>query len=380
MLSSKTVDFLVIGGGMAGISVAARLAESASVIVVEQEQQPAYHTSGRSAAMYLEAYGPDEIRILTTASLADYEEGLQQFASAALLTPKATYNIARPDQMKQLLAMQCDPVYGVKPTLLDATETRRRIPLLKEGYAEASFCEPDAREIDVNGLLQVFASRFRHHGGELLTNARVVEITPNSAHASKGFRVTTSAGNLKARVIVNAAGAWADEIATLAGVAPLGLQPKRRTIAVIEAPSSADVEAMPFVADTEESFYLKPDAGRFLISPADETPSLPMDAQADEMDIAVVVDRVERAFDINVERVLQSWAGLRSFFSDGVPVCGFHPGSTDFFWLAGQGGYGIQTAPALSSLAAALLLGQQPGTDVAELGTDAERLAPARFN
>ena len=280
--ATKEIDFLVIGGGMAGLSVAARLAEDASVIAVEQEVQPAYHTTGRSAAMYLEAYGPEEIRILTAASLADYEKGLQQYASAPLLTPKDTYNIARADQMQDLLAMQSDPVYQVQPDLLDATETRTRIPLLKAGYAEASFREPDAREIDVDGLLQVFASRFRKQGGELITNARVSAITRDSANGSQGFRVTTSAGEMQARVVVNAAGAWADEIARLAGIAPLGLQPKRRTIAVIDAPSAADYETMPFVADTEESFYLKPDAGRFLISPADETPSLPLDAQAED--------------------------------------------------------------------------------------------------
>ena len=376
---NKVVDFLVIGGGMAGISVAARLAEYASVIVVEQEQQPAYHTTGRSAAMFLEAYGPDEIRILTAASRTDYESGLQKYTPEPLLTPKDTYNIARSDQMKDLLAMRSDPVYPVKPDLLDAATTQAKIPLLRTGYAEASFREPDAREIDVNGLLQVFLGRFRQHGGELLTSARVTAINNESNNRTGGLRVTTTAGDITARVIVNAAGAWADEIAGLAGIEPLGLQPKRRTIAVIEAPSVADYEAMPFVADTEESFYLKPDAGRFLISPADETPSLPVDAQAEEMDIAIVVDRVEKAFDFEVGRILQSWAGLRSFFADGVPVCGFHPGRKDFFWLAGQGGYGIQTAPALSRVAADLLLDRQPAKDVAELGAGYKRLAPDRF-
>lgn len=374
---SSDADFLVIGAGIAGVSVASHLAEHASVIVLEQEAQAAYHTTGRSAAMLLEAYGPGEINILTAASLAEYEGALQQEASSPLLTPKPTFNIAPAEQMPKLLAMQNNPIYRETPRLLSAEETRARIPLLKKGFAQASFQEPDAREIDVHGLFQVYSSRLRKRGGQLVTNARVTAL--QSTNSTAGYVAHSSAGEFHGKVVVNAAGAWADEVATMAGIETLGLVPKRRTIAVVDAPSPAQYEAMPMVADTVETFYLKPDAGRFLISPADETPSAAVDAQPEELDVAMVVDRVEQAFDFQIDQVHQSWAGLRSFFADGVPVCGFHPEAKGFFWLAGQGGYGIQTAPALSQLAASLLLGQQPEKAVIDLGPGAKRLSPQRF-
>ena len=372
-------DFLVIGAGIAGISVASHLAEHASVAVLEQEDQAAYHTTGRSAAMFLEAYGPDEIRILTRASLVEYEGSLQQEASSALLTPKATYNIARSDQMALLRKMQQDPIYPEPPQMLDAKETEARIPLLKPGYATGSFKEPDAREIDVHALLQVYTSRLRRRGGQLVTSAKVVRITRDLHSVADGFVVRTPTDVYKAGIVVNAAGAWSDEVAVLAGIKPLGLVPKRRSIAVVAPPSTDAYHAMPFVADADETFYLKPDAGKFLISPADETPSKAIDVQPEEMDIAVVVDRVEQAFDFSIDRVIRSWAGLRSFFPDGVPVCGFDTRCNGFFWLAGQGGYGIQTAPALSGLAAGMLLEAEIDKSLAALGSNAERLAPERL-
>jgi len=342
---STACDFLVIGGGIAGLSVAARLAPDAKVVLLEREEQLAYHTTGRSAAMFLEAYGPEEMRQFTTASRDEYENGLQQDAASLLLTPKPVFNIATAMQMDRFRAMVNDPVYQTPPEALDAQATLEQIPLLKPGFAEASYAEPDAREIDVHELLQVFTRRFRDAGGQSVTRAQVTEMS----RSDNLWRVKTTAGEFSSPIVVNAAGAWADQLAQIAGANPLGLVPKRRTIAVVDRPANAiDVE-LPFVADVDESFYIKPETGRLLLSPADETPVEPMDAQPEALDVAVAIDRVETAFELEFETVQHAWSGLRSFFPDGVPVCGFDPQASGFFWLAGQGGYGIQTAPALSS-------------------------------
>ncbi|WP_370300871.1 NAD(P)/FAD-dependent oxidoreductase, partial [Pseudooceanicola sp.] len=241
---------------------------------------------------------------------------------------------------------------------------RRRIPLLRPDHCAAGLFDASAADIDVAALHQHYLKSFRAAGGQICTGAEVLALAQGGA----GWQVETGSGVFSAAIVVNAAGAWADEIAQRAGLAPRGLVPKRRTAMIIAAPEGTATERWPMVIDVDEQFYLKPEAGKFLISPADETPSPPCDAQPEEIDVAICVDRIERAFDMRVHRIESKWAGLRSFLPDGNPLAGYDPAAPGFFWLAGQGGYGIQTAPALARAAAALINDVSLPDDIARAG------------
>lgn len=368
-------DFAVIGAGIAGASVAAELAPRGATLLLEMEPQPGYHTTGRSAALFAESYGPAPVRALTRASAAFFEDPPEGFSPHALLVPRGLAMIARADQKAALesLLEELSDARGI--SRLDGEETRRRLPLLREGYAAGAMFDPRARDIDVNALHHGFLRAFRNGGGVLATRAEVNALERDSDR----WRIATSAGDFRAAIVVNAAGAWADEIGTLAGAARIGLVPKRRTAMTVAVPEGIAAEAWPMAVDVDEAFYLKPESGRFLISPADETPSPPCDAQPDEMDMAVCVDRIETAFDLQVRRIENKWAGLRSFVADKSPVCGFDTSAEGFFWLAGQGGYGIQTSPALGRLAACLITGRPIDGFILDEGLDPVSLSPARL-
>jgi D-arginine dehydrogenase len=361
-------DIAVIGAGIAGTSVAAELSANARVILIEQESQPGYHTTGRSAAVYSPIYGPQPIRALTRASLAFFTAPPEGFAEYPLLSPIDAAFVARADQQGSLDAMQEELADASTVRRVDATELRQRLPLLRDGYAVGAVWDSGTSEIDVAALLQGYLRRFKAGGGTLLTNAPVTALT----RTAQGWLIDTRQGQLTAGIVINAAGAWADEIGQMAGAERIGLVPKRRTALMIDAPDGASLESMPLVIDVDEQFYIKPDAGKLLISPANEDPEPPCDVQPDEMDIAICVDRIERAFDISVRRVENAWAGLRSFVADKGPVAGFSGKAQDFYWLAGQGGYGIQSAPALAQLAAAEVMGHPIPAHIL-----AERLDPA---
>ncbi|MEW5422702.1 NAD(P)/FAD-dependent oxidoreductase [Amorphus sp. 3PC139-8] len=369
-------DIVIIGAGIAGASVAAELADGRSVLLVEREAQPGYHTTGRSAALFTETYGPPAIRALSRASAPFFVAPPSGFCANPLLSPRGVLMVARADQVPALEALVSEvaPHGGVR--MLDGAEVRRLAPLLRPGYAVAGMAEPGGRDIDVHGLHQGYLKRFRAAGGEILTGADVQSLV----RAGDGWRIEAGKTMVTADVVVNAAGAWADEIARLAGAAPIGLVPKRRTAMVVAAPEGVDPDKWPMVVDIDEQFYMKPDAGRLLISPADETPSLPCDAQPDEYDVALCVDRIERAFDLSVRRIENKWAGLRSFVADKTPVAGYDPAVPGFFWLAGQGGYGIQSAPALARAAAALVLGRALPFDIAGEGVAESDLSPQRLD
>jgi D-arginine dehydrogenase len=367
------VDVAVIGAGIAGASAAYELARTHSVMLLEREDQPGYHTTGRSAALFTENYGNAAMRALTIASRAFLERPPEGFAQGPILGPRGTMFIAPADQVAlcdALIAQAGDPrrLYDIDPA-----EALRRVPIVRPAWLARALYEPDARDIDVHALHQGYLRGMRARGGVLKTGAEVRAL----ARVHGGWRVETAAGTLAAARVVNAAGAWADVVAGLAGAAPIGLVPKRRTAFIVDAPM--ECAGWPAVCDAAESFYFKPEAGRLLGSPADATPSPPCDAQPEEIDVAIAVDRIEAATTLEVRRVVRKWAGLRSFVADGTTVVGESATAPGFFWLAGQGGYGIQTSAAMARTAAAALRREPIEPALAERGVTFDTLSPRRL-
>ena len=367
------MDVIVIGAGMAGASVAAELARSARVALLERESAPGYHTTGRSAALFTTAYGPPAIRALSRASHDFFRGRGPEAPQEALIRPRGALFVARADQLGAAAALEAELGGAVVP--VDPAVATARVPLLREGYVAAALEDRAAADIEVHGLHQHYLRALTARGGTIRLKAEVTGLERSGGD----WIVETGAERLCAGIVVNAAGAWADVLARQAGVRPLGLRPLRRTALLVAPPEGVATADWPMVVDVEERFYLKPDAGNLLISPADETPSDPCDAQPDEMDVAICVDRIQSAFDLPVRRIAHKWAGLRSFLPDGVPAVGFDAEAEGFFWLAGQGGYGIQTAPAMARAAAALIEGHALPEDVAAEGVTADGLSPGRF-
>jgi D-arginine dehydrogenase len=367
-----TCDFAIIGAGIAGASLGYELAAQGSVTLLEAEDFPGYHTTGRSAALFNEAYGNAVIRALTAGSRVFYTAPPQGFAATPLLTPRGCLFIARADQQASLAAHFSESA-AIRP--VSPQEALRRVPVLRaQAVAEAGY-DDTAMDIDVHALHQGFLSGAKARGLHLVTGARVEAIERHGGE----WRLSTTAGPFRAKTLVNAAGAWAEEIGLMAGAARIGLTPRRRTALLIDPPPGSDSAHWPMVMDADEEFYFKPDAGRLLVSPADETPSPPCDAQPEELDVALAIDRLQHAAEIPVRRVFRAWAGLRSFVADRSPVVGWDPKIEGLFWLAAQGGYGIQTAPAMASLAASLCRGGGIPAPLTDLGVSAAMLSPDRF-
>lgn len=366
---------MVIGAGIAGASAAYELAAFGRVLVLERESQPGYHTTGRSAALFTETYGNATMRALTRASKAFLAVPPAGFASVPLLAPRGTLLAARADQRAALerTFAECAALVG-NLELWTGARVRERVPVFTEAQVDGGLWEPDAMDIDVHALHQGFLRGLRARGGEVVCNAEVIALE----RGGEDWVVETRIGRYTAPIVVNAAGAWADEIGRLATAGPIGLVPKRRTAITFDPPRGLSIERWPAVIDVDEQWYFKPDAGRILASPADETPSPPCDAQPDEYDIAVLIDRITNATTLSIPRIHAKWAGLRSFVADKTVVAGFDPRQRGFFWLAGQGGYGIQTAPAAGRVAAALARGGPLPADVQALGVRAGDLAPDR--
>ena len=369
-------DFLVVGAGMAGASAAYELAGLGSVILIEREDMPGYHTTGRSAAVFTEAYGNRAIRGITAASRAFYDAPPEGFGEDPLLTPRGALFIGRADQ-QATLQQHYDECHALVPsvTLVDAMEASRLVPILRPDYAAGGMHEPDAMGIDVNALHQGYLRGLKARGGALVTDAELTSLS----QSGDIWWAETRAGVYQAPVVVNAAGAWCDVVGELAGARPIGLVPKRRTAFVFDAPDDCNPNDWPLLADIDEEFYVKPDGGRLLGSPADETPMPPQDIQPDELDIAIAVDRIEKATTVKIARIHNKWAGLRSFVADKTLVAGFDSEAEGFFWLAGQGGYGIQTAPAMGTIVAAVASGGTFPAHVTERGVSASDLDPARL-
>ncbi|MHC5653194.1 NAD(P)/FAD-dependent oxidoreductase [Stappia sp. ICDLI1TA098] len=351
-MTVRTCDILVIGGGMAGISAAALLAREARVIVLEMEPVPGHHSTGRSAAIFIRNYGSNVLRALNAASAGFFSEPVD-VASESLLTERGELMIADEDE-REALARYLDGSSGLERISPD--EAVARVPILRRERIVEAVYEPDAQDIDVDRMFQGLQRLLKARGGEIVTGAGVTGI----ARRDGIWEAETPAGRFQAPTIINAAGAWADRVAALAGVAQVGLRPLRRSAALLPAPEGYDLRGWPLVVSASERWYLKPEAGKLMVSPADEDEVEPQDAWPDDMVVAEGLYRFEQAVTIPVTRVEHSWAGLRSFVADRNPVAGFAPGADGFFWLAGQGGYGIQAAPALARLATALCLGHEP--------------------
>jgi D-arginine dehydrogenase len=373
----STCDFLVVGGGIAGASIACELAPHARVILAEQEERAGYHTSGRSAAMYIESYGAAPVRRLTAASRGFFDAPPEGFADYPLLTARGALTIAREEQSAALDAlMAAMQETGDHFREVGEAEARRLVPILRDGAAVRGVFEPESSDIDVDALHQGYLRLGRARGVETRLGAGLQRLE----RVGGGWRATLTGGEtIEAGAVVNAAGAWADQVAGLASAAPLGLTPKRRTVILLDPPAGTQIAGWPTVLDVAEQFYFKPQAGFILASPGDETPSPPVDAAPEELDIAICVDRLQHAADLPVRRVARAWAGLRTFAPDHVEVFGPDPKVDDFYWYAGQGGYGMQTAPAAARLGAALALGQPIPADLADAGLSAEDFSPTRF-
>ena len=350
-------DVVVVGAGIAGASLAYELAADRRVVLLEREDRAGYHSTGRSAAMLIESYGTDVVRGLTKASQSFLERPPDGFSETPLLSPRGYLQVARADQIDRLNAF-ADEVAPFVPSLrrLDREEVVAAAPLIDPAYPEAGLLEPDAMAIDDAALYQGYLTGFGRRGGKLVTDAEASRV----GRLSDGvWEVETWGERFEAPVLVNAAGAWADEVARLADVTPIGIVPKRRTAVLIDPPDAGVAPAeTPMVSDIDDRFYVKPEGGAFMVSPADETPAPPSDVQPEELDVAIAVDRFETLTGKPVTSIRRRWAGLRSFVSDRNPVIGFDAEARGFFWLAGQGGFGIMTAPGAAGLAADLIGGR----------------------
>jgi D-arginine dehydrogenase len=372
-MTEQTFDIIVIGAGIAGASVSAELARTHRVAVLEREDFPGYHSTGRSAALFSEIYGNSAVRALSRASRDFFYAPPQNFSANPLVQRRGALHIAGAQQLRQIESFVANP--DVTPSIrrISREEALGTCSILRPDHVAAAVIEDEAADVDVHALHQGYLRQMKDHGGVLAVDTHVRQLH----HRGGLWHIETQGGVLRAPVLVNAAGAWADTVAGYAGGSPLGIQPCRRTAVLVDLPENVRGAAWPMVIDIDETFYMKPDAGLLLISPADETPVEPGDAQPEEIDVATAIDRVEQATSLKIHRVRKRWAGLRSFAPDRSPVIGFDSVLPGFFWLAGQGGYGIQTAPAAAKLAAALLRGETVPREFSEIYQT--QLSPQRF-
>lgn len=362
---STSFDIAVIGAGIAGASVAARLAETAKVLVLEAEDRPGYHSTGRSAAMYEPNYGPASICALTRA-------GAGEFEAMGAFTPRVSLFFQEAGQERAWNRLEAVQV-GMQE--ISMAKARSLYPMLREGYGQRAMLDPATADIDVDLVHQYFLRRLKSHHGSLLCGHGVTALRRDQGQ----WRITAGGQTFTAAIVVNAAGAWGDQLAALAGAKTKGLQPKRRSMAVVPMPEGHDAMSWPMIGDVGETWYSKPQSGKLLVSPADATPVDPHDAFADDMTLAEGIDRFQQAVAFEVTRVEHTWGGLRSFVPDGNPVVGYDDKLEGFFWLIGQGGYGIQTSPGLSRLAAALIRHATIPADLLAEGLIVGDIEPGRF-
>jgi D-arginine dehydrogenase len=376
MPTDHRADFIVIGGGIAGASVAYWLAPRASVILLEGEAQPGYHATGRSAAMFMESYGTPQIRALTRASRAFFEAAPREFFEHAILTPRGALFVAD-EQQQGLLEAHWDVLrsFSRLARRVGKDDACSMVPVLRRERVLGTVFEPEAADMDVHGLHQGYLRGMRAAGGRLVCNAQVTSLKRSALSWCVGVGET----EFQAPVVINAAGAWVDEVASLGGLPALGIEPRRRSALTFTPSIATEFRRWPLVMGAGEDWYFKPDAGVLLGSCANADPVEPGDVQPEELDIALAVDRIEAMTFLTIRRPDRAWAGLRSFLADGELVGGFDPVAPGFFWLAGQGGYGIQTSAAMGEACAALALGRALPQRIADFGLDAGMLSPSRL-
>jgi D-arginine dehydrogenase len=375
MREEQAFDFIVLGAGMAGASIAAELAAPARVLLIEMEDQPGRHTTGRSAAMFFESYGNPVVRALTRASRTFLLQPPADISATALMHRRDALIVATEESLPRLDAME--QAMGSEACLrrVTAPQALARCPILRPDRIVAALVDDSGHDIDVAGLHQGWLRRLRQRGGVLVLDAGPAVLE----RGGPGWSVRARQGVWHAPVVINATGAWADEVAAQAGAPRIGLQPKRRTAVMLPAPEGHDIRGWPLVSDVDETCYFKPDAGQLMLSPANEDDSPACDAAPEELEIALAAHRFEEMTTVPVRRITHRWAGLRTFAPDRSPVVGFDADVAGLFWFAGQGGYGIQMAPAMARVGAALALGQALPDDIAVEGVDAAALSPQRL-
>ncbi|MEO8808218.1 MAG: FAD-binding oxidoreductase [Burkholderiaceae bacterium] len=373
----REFDVAIVGAGIAGASLAYFIAGRRSVLLLERESQPGYHSTGRSAAMFMESYGPPGVRALTRASRAFYEQAPRDFSESPLLAPRGVLYLAL--QGQDALLRSTHEALGTSSTQLEtlsAAEALARVPCLRPALVHGALFERDAQDIDVHALHQGFLRGLRAQGSELRSSAELA----GAKHDGSRWELRLVDGEtVHAQSVVNAAGAWADEVAARCGAAPVGLEPRRRSAFTFNGPDGADVSGWPAVIGVDESWYFKPDAGRLLGSPANADPTVPHDVVPEELDIALGIHKIEAITTLTIRRPTSTWAGLRSFVRDGELVIGWDDSRPAFFWLAAQGGYGIQSAVGAAELAASLLCGEPLPPALARHGVDPLAMSPHRL-
>jgi D-arginine dehydrogenase len=376
-MTGTQYDVAIVGGGIAGASLAAFLSPATRTAILERETQPGYHTTGRSAAFYAETYGGPDVQPLTTASRAFFDAPPPGFADHPLLTHRGALHVVRDGGLSALDALERDfAASGVVIERLDRAGTRARAPMLRDPWTITSLWEPGCADIDVGALHLGFLKMARANGCEFRADAEVIAIALNGGL----WQLQLKSGDMiSARVVVNAAGAWVDWFARLAGVPTLGIQPYRRTIAQVIGEPALPGD-LPVVIDAGGDWYFKPEADRIWVSPHDEIPDEACDAQPDHYDVATAIDRFEKATTTRVVKLDRAWAGLRNFAPDRLPVFGFDPAAPGWFWCAGQGGFGIQTAPAAGLLCATLIEGRALPDALTRHGITPVRYAPDRLH
>ncbi len=372
---TKTFDFAVIGAGIAGISAAYELAAHGSVVVLEQEETTGYHTTSRSAATWVAGYGTKIERILTKASREHLVNPPTGFTNHSLTTPLPVMLIARSDQIGSLDAIATDTYDPGLFVRLDSGEAMEACPALRDGYLEGALIEQESFEIDVHALNQGFLKGMRRRGGEIHTAFAVSKLDKSGSI----WHIESRGRAIEAQVVVNAAGAWCDQIAIMAGIDPCGLIPYRRTAFAFSPPPEIATGECAMVVDVDEKFYFKPEGSLFMGSLAEETPMRPHDVRPEEDDVALAIDRINAATTFNIRHVLRTWAGLRTFATDRHPLVGFDPRTEGFFWLAGQGGFGVMTSPAIARLSAGIITGAGIPDDLATAGLEYNLIAPDRL-
>lgn len=368
----------IIGAGIAGASLAWRLARAGHLVtLVERESQPGMHSTGRSAAMFMESYGPPGVRALTRASRAFYLEPPPGFAPTPLLHPRSALHVATAAQKYLLMGLRADLAASETPfKLLNSEQLRHVVPALKPDLFQNGLLDEHGFDIDVHALLQGFLRGAREGGTRLVTQAHPV----HASHTADGWVVQLSNGEaVHAGIVVNAAGAWVDEVAERLGARPIGIEPRRRSAFTFQSPPEFDTTDWPLVADLGENWYFKPDAGQLLGSPANADPVPPHDVQPEEYDIAVGIHNIQEATTLQIRRPTATWAGLRSFVHDGEIVIGFDEAADGFFWLVAQGGYGIQSAAGASLLAASLIEGGPLPEELVRHGVGPAVVSPRRL-
>jgi D-arginine dehydrogenase len=369
-------DYLIVGAGIAGASTGYFLAGQGKTIVLERERQPGYHSTGRSAALYTVAYGTPQVRALTAASRAFYDAPPPGFAEHPLLSPRGELVVDFSGDTAELQRQFLEARAQVpEARLLDADQACALVPVLRRDKVQGALFDPSAADIDTDALHQGYLRGIRQQGGEIHNDREVLRI----ARDGDAWLVDCGAEQYRAPVLVNAAGAWCDELARLAGVAPIGLVPKRRAAFTFHGPEGVDCHAWPCVVDLHEAFYFKPDAGQLLGSPANADPVAPHDVQPEELDIAMGIYQIEEHTSLSIRRPAHTWAGLRSFVADGDLVAGYDGRAEGFFWVAAQGGYGIQTSAAMGQASAALIRRQPLPEALTRFGLSEAMLSPARL-